>query len=250
MSNPRIYFFVKTFKKQEYAAQFLDGLLHMNTLGYFVKLEEGDNSGRGDRYEGVAAWLQPNEIQLQFNGVLINSPDLAGPVSIQMQKHLVKNVFCMHASYIGGNIPSEFESTEKFEEALKIPQENISLGQISVAITNVEEFFNRVKAAAKKQNVALASRLVNYYDPNVFHGHFSEEEAPFNKQIKFFPQREYRIVINRQNTEISTYELNVGNLRDIASEVSIEAINSGIKISPTNKFITESNETQSHPSLA
>lgn len=99
MSNLRIYFFVKTFEKQEYADQFLDGLLYMNTLDYFVRLEEDEDSGRGDRYEGVDSWLQPNEIQIEVNGVVLNSADLAGPVSIQMHHHLVKNVFCMHASY-------------------------------------------------------------------------------------------------------------------------------------------------------
>lgn len=95
-----------------------------------------------------------------------------------------------------------------------------------------------MKAAAQKQNVALKSRLVNYYDPDVFHGHFSEEEAPFNKQKKFSHQREYRIVVNRNNSELSSYELNFGSLRDIAFEVSIEALNSGIKLSPTTKAIT------------
>ncbi len=235
MSNLRIYFFVKTFEKQEYADQFLDGLLYMNTLDYFARLEGDENSGRGDRYEGVDSWLQPNKIQLQINDVILNSVDLAAPVSIQMHKHLVKNVFCMHASYIGGNTPYEFDSIEEFEEALKIPKENISLGKVSVVITNIEEFFNRMKAAAQKQNVTLKSRLVNYYDPDVFHGHFSEEDAPFNKQNKFFHQREYRIVVGRKNIGLSAYELNLGSLRDIASEVSIETLNSGIKISPLTR---------------
>jgi hypothetical protein len=235
MSKPLIYFLVKTFSEQSHADQFLDGLLYMNSLDYFIRLEESDSSGRGDRHEGVNAWLQPNEIQLEINGICIDSADLAGPVSIQPTRHLAKNIFCMHAGYIGGNVPSEFATTDEFEEVLKIPQQNISLGKHSMVITNVKEFFQRVKAAASKQNVALSGRLVNYYDPNSFHGHFAEEEAPFNKQIRFAHQREYRLVVNQQSGDVSPYALRVGNLHDIAHAVSIEELNDGIKISPLDR---------------
>lgn len=232
MSKPVICFLVKTFSEPSHAEQFFDGLLYMNSLDYFVRLEESDSTGRGDRHEGIGAWLQPNEIQIEINGIRIDSADLAGPVSIQPNRHLAKNVFCMHTSYVGGNAPSEFATPHEFEQHLKIPQQNISLGQHSAVITNVREFLQRVKTAASEQNVALRGHLVNYYDSTTFHGHFAEEDAPFNKQMRFAHQREYRLVVSRRENDVSPYSLNIGNLRGIAHMVSIEALNDGIKISP------------------
>lgn len=232
MSKSVIYYFVKTFSEPSHADQFLDGLLYMNSLDYFVRLEECENTGRGDRHEGVSAWLQPNEIQLEINGIRIESEDLAGPVFLQPNRHLAQSIFCMHAGYVGGNTPSEFATTVEFEQAVKIPQKNISLGQYSAVITNVKEFLQRVKAAAGKQNVALRGQLVNYYDPTIFHGHFAEEDTPFRKQIRFAHQREYRLVANRQDSDASPYSLDIGSLRDIAHMISIETLNANIKIAP------------------
>jgi hypothetical protein len=231
MSKQIIYFFVKTFSEPSHAEQFLDGLLYMNSLNYFVKLEESESAGRVDRHEGVSAWLQPNEIQLEINGIHIDREDLAGPVFLQMNRHLVKSIFCMHAGYIGGNTPSEFATTVEFEQAIKIPQKNISLGQYSAVITNVKEFLQRVTVAADKQNIAVRGQLVNYYDPTTFHGHFAEEDTPFSKQIQFAYQLEFRLVANRQDSDASPYTLDIGSLRDIAQMISIETLNANIKIS-------------------
>lgn len=231
MSKPVIYYFVKIFSEPSHSDQFFDGLLYMNALEYFVRLEESESTLRGDRHEAVSAWLQPNEIQIEINGIRIDSADLAGPVSLQPTHHLAKNIFCMHAGYIGGNGPSEFATTIEFEQAIKIPQKNISLGQCSAVITNVQKFLQRVKTAAEKQNVSLRGQLVNYYDPSTFHGHFAEETTPFSKQIRFSHQREYRLVANRQASEASPYILDIGSLRDIAHMMSIETINANIRIS-------------------
>jgi len=232
MSNPTIRFFVKTFTNALYANRFLDGLLYMNSIDYFVRQEESDSTGRGDCHESTCTWLQPDKIQIEIFGIPIDSGDLAGPVSMQLDRHLGQNIFCMHASYIGGNAPSEFATTNAFEQHLKIPQQNISLGQHSVVITNVREFLSRVKAAATEKNVSLRGRLVDYYDPTTFHGHFADEDAPFNKQMHFSHQREYRLLVSRRENDASPYSLNIGNLRDIAHMSSIEEFNAAIKVSP------------------
>jgi hypothetical protein len=232
MDKPIIYFFVKTFENTSYASQFLDGLLYMNTLDYFVQLETNDSTGRGDRHEGLNAWLQPKDIEIEINGIQISSADLASPVSIRSNQQLSKNIFCLHAGYVGGKARSKFNTPQEFENQLKIPDENISLGMQSIVITNVEEFILRVKKAAAFMNESLDGRIVNYYDPNTSRNVISEEDAPFNKQMNFEHQREYRIVINRTNQEMTAYRLNVGCLRDIAHEISIKELNEGIKIAP------------------
>lgn len=232
MNKLTIYFFVKTFENASYASQFLDGLLYMNTLDYFVKLETSDSTGRGDRHEGLGAWLQPKEISFEINGMQIPSADLSAPVSIRQNQQLSKNIFCLHAGYVGGDIRSRFNTREAFENQLKISEKNVSLGMQSIVVTNVEEFILRVKAAAAAMNDSLVGRTVSYYDPNTFHGVIAEEDAPFYKQRRFEHQREYRLAINRNNQEMTAYQLNVGSLRDIAHEISIKELNESIKIAP------------------
>lgn len=232
MDKLTIYFFVKTFENASYASQFLSGLLYMNTLDYFVKLEANDSTDRGDRHEGLNAWLQPKDIEIEISGFQIPSADLAAPVSIRSNHQLSKNIFCLHASYVGGKARSKFHTNEEFENQLKIPEKNVSLGMQSIVITNVEEFIFRVKKAAALMNDSLVGRIVNYYDPDTSLDVIAEEDAPFNKQIRFEHQREYRLVIDRENQEMMAYQLNVGSLRDIAHEISIKELNESIKTAP------------------
>ncbi|MFZ3193994.1 MAG: hypothetical protein WA154_12415, partial [Moraxellaceae bacterium] len=196
MSQPRIYCFLKTFSENQHAQQFLDGSLYMNSLDYFIQLEDGDGSDRGDQHEAVSCWLQPQDIDIELNGMKINSADLAAPVFIRYDSQLKKRIFCMHASHVGGDAPAIFETPEDFEEQLKIPTKNISLGQYSVLITDVKEFLDRVKVAAVQKNFSLQAGLVRYYDSGVSHENFSENTITFRKQSRFSHQREYRITLD------------------------------------------------------
>jgi hypothetical protein len=83
-----------------------------------------------------------------------------------------------------------------FENHLKIPEENIELGQYSILITNVKALVDRIKSVVNMNNFKMQARLMEYYDPTVFHGVFKEEEAVLKKHLRFSHQREYRIAID------------------------------------------------------
>lgn len=232
----RIYFFVKTFTEPDHAEQFLDGTLYMRPLEYFVNLEERNNSyaGRADPLEGMQAHLQPSNIQVMINGIEIPSADLVAPVVIR--QNLTQNIFCLHASHVDET--QKFSTLNEFESHLRIPEENIFLGQYSVIITDVEEFFNRIKTAVITQNISMRRGLVKYqdYDPSTFHGYFSKENALFEKHNRFSHQREYRIAIDRNSQEASLFILNIGKLRDIAHLISLPVLNKTIKVSAHPKL--------------
>lgn len=219
--NSIIYYFLKTFAKESYAENFLNGSIFMKPLGYFTTLEASDASGRGDRHEGISAWIQPNMVNIQIGGIKIRSDDITTPVACRHNLQLVKNVFCMHAAYI-----SDLASLD----VLKIPPENISLGQHSVFIKDGKEFLNRVKNAVLDKNLSMRCGLVNYYDPAIAHCQFSDDDAPFNKQQKFSYQREYRIVIEKIDSLPCDFTLDIGCIRDIALPMSIDEINSSIRV--------------------
>jgi len=225
-----IYFLVKTFTETCHAKAFLDGTLFMNSLSYFATLDEPTKAIRSDRHEGTVAWFQPEQIQLKINDIQIPGTDLAAPLSIKLHHHFNKNIFCMHASYIGGAAPYEFPTTSAFEEQLKIPEDNIKFGMQSVIITNPEIFLNKVKQAVIENKFGMQARLVDYYDPATFHGHFKDDEAVFKKHLSFAYQREYRIAVDSNNNSHSPLVLEIGNIRDIAKIIPIATINSSIKI--------------------
>ena len=58
------------FQNQPYAdSLYKEGLIYMNPLSYFQKLE--DNNLRGDMYENLAAWWQPNKTNVFINPTFI-----------------------------------------------------------------------------------------------------------------------------------------------------------------------------------
>lgn len=230
MNSIIYYYFLKTFAKESYAENFLNGSIFMKPLEYFTTLDASDESGRGDRHEGISAWLQPNMVNIKIGGIKICSDDLTAPVVCRHKLQLAKNVLCMHAAYISDSAPLDLLRTTDSGNQLRIPSENISLGQHSVFIKDGEEFLNRVKNAVLDKNLSMRCGLVNYYDPAIAHSQFNDDDAPFNKQQKFSYQREYRIVIEKSDSVPCDFTLEIGCIRDIALPMSIDEINSSIRV--------------------
>ncbi|WP_137936106.1 hypothetical protein [Chitinivorax sp. B] len=234
MNNAYIHMLIKTFDNEVHLEHFLNGSMYMNPLSYFVKLED-DNTGRLDRHEGLSHWLQPSDIKitLNFNGVAhrIESMDLASPVSIQSPIHLAKNIFCMHAVYTGKDKPSEFSSVEGLQDCFKLPEENGSLGKKSVIIYNAKKFKERIMSAAKDNGFECKGNLVEYYDSGKLSHIFKNEEILFRKHLKFSHQQEYRVVLDRGDSNDSPYTLEIGSLHDIAFVASIADFNKSIQLS-------------------
>jgi hypothetical protein len=231
MKNKRIIFFVKTFEKEEHANDFLGGTLYMNNLNYFKSLEDkGD--GRHDKYEGATAWFPPQKIiNIDINGVKINSSDLDDPVVIHKHSLLAKHVFCLHAGCVDG---AKQCTTAAFEKQLRIHPKNISLGQVSVVITDVNNFLEKVKNAVILQNMKMRRRLVEYYDPNKINGIFPDENAAFQKRKCFSHQKEFRLLIESNLNNLNPLKLPIGSIREISTIMSIEDLNKGLKVNPLN----------------
>ncbi len=100
--SSRIYLLIKVFDKEEHADAFIQkGAMYCNTLGYFKKYED---ELRGDAYEGITDWHQPDQITLTISYKDNDGVDqthivtgLASPVTMGHHGFDSLNLYCMYA---------------------------------------------------------------------------------------------------------------------------------------------------------
>ena len=217
---------VKFLKEEQHANDLIGGKIYAKNLSYFKKIEDPESANRNDRHEGVVSWLQPDQGHLVLNGIDF-TPDLAGPIEIQKNwlNHLC--IYCVYAGHTGDlgleNIFSE--NTDLLRKQLEIPEDCLELGKYAVVVKNVTEFFNRIEKSAKSEDYRFGRRLVEYYDPETFHGSFSDNEAIFKKRDEYSHQREYRFVFEPLIIGTDHIELDIGDIGDIAMRIDSADIN-------------------------
>lgn len=214
-SQRRILAFVKILEQREHAEQLLDGRLFMNTLGTFRELEDDSSHPRADRHEGLVAWFQPDQIELRFNDLVIPSEDLAAPVAVSQNHILSRNAYCVFSLNSDGVEEFGPEDLQRVRSKMEIPLPCYEFGSHSVVIWKPEEFVWRCAEAIQKQNFPGHINFVSYFDETTFSGMLPCQPG-FAKRSRYEYQREYRIVLDRKPAEPAPFELDVGNIRDIA----------------------------------
>ena len=241
----KIFLLVKVFRKEEYADAFIQtGEMCCKTIGQFKRIE-GD-AARGDQFEAVSHWHQPDRISLTFS---FETPDgeersfpiegLAGPLVMQSTAHDRLNASCMYAV----TVPDFEEAYETEEERLRVVEkinsmlkehatlgeEMLSLGEHAVLIIKVADFIDKVSKAAKSDGYSSWRGLVDYFDPKTFHGGFGEIESVFKKRNIYSYQKEYRFVFDSSKPD-GEKTLHVGRLDGIAFKLKTSEINSKIEL--------------------
>lgn len=211
-----IFFFVKFFNDEQYVEDFIEGKIFANRLSYFKRIEANEDFNRTDKHEGVIGWFQPDLGHFEINGMDITG-DLAGPVEIQREWLDYLNIFCMYSAHSGdldlGNLPTE--NIDVFRSQLEIHDDCMRLGKFGVVVKDVAEFISRIETAAESENYRIFHRLVKYYNPETFHGSFSDGEAIFRKHHEYKHQQEYRFVIDTFVKGTNPVTLNIGDISDI-----------------------------------
>ena len=212
----RIYLLIKVFDKEDQADAFIQkGEMYCNTLGYFKKHED---ELRGDAYEGITDWHQPDQITLNISykdndGVeqthLVT--DLASPVTMGHNGFDSLNLYCMYAVKVSAFEESYENEDERvlvvekintmFKERTDLIEKARSLGRFSVVIYQVEEFINRVQQTAKSLSFKCLKGTIQYYDPDTFSGRFEELDAVFRKRNIYADQNEYRFAFGSHEPE-------------------------------------------------
>lgn len=230
-----ILFFVKFFSKKKYVRDFIQGKIYANRLSYFKDIEGMDDSGRADKHEGVIGWFQPNQGKFTINDMDITG-DLAGPIEMQREWLNYRNLFCVHAAHTGdidlGNLSAQ--NVEDLRKQLELSEDCQKLGRFAVVIKNIPEFMNRIESTVEQKGYRLSRGPVKYYDPDTFHGNFSDWEAVFRKRMEYRYQQEYRFVIDTLVIGDWPIVLEIGDIQDIttcfcASKINEELLGGEIK---------------------
>lgn len=208
-------FLLMKFGEKQYMEELRNtGNLYMRTLGSFLHLEDGQV--RGDPDEGLAMFLQPKLIQVQFGDIIVPSRDMVAPAKVAYNRTRAVHVFSMYAI-------SEPQVDAILKGAPPIERRLLDFGDHAVVVTNPEAFLARVMLAAEAAGTNIARGLVHYLDPRTHHG----ELSPFNKMSTYAWQSEYRIVIAATGTEVAY--LRLGSIEDITMLVRTTEINDALK---------------------
>lgn len=213
---PTIYAFVKIFEKEQYAEDFISGKLFMNTLRHFKEYRDTAGELRGDPYEGLTAWYQPNKINLQIGGHIVPSSEIAYPIAVHDQELLDKNAFCIYSLNSGDHESISKETLGDFKRAIELHESCFGLGNCCVVILNAQEFKERALSAINHNNISGKLGLVEYFDEHEYHGTFPSEKYGFHKRSFFSHQREYRLLVDAHCSLSGPLTLNIGDLSDIA----------------------------------
>ncbi len=223
-----IFFLAKIFDNEGYAEDFISGNIFANRLSYFRELEEAESGNRSDKHEGTVSWYQPDQIKIELNGRVLSG--LAAPASIQMHWHNHLNVFCIYAAHSGEFEKISEETLDVFKKQLQISEECLKLGECAVLVANVPQFIDRIKKAVMSNNYEMTAGLVEYYDPNTFHGTFSETESIFRKQKEYKHQKEYRFAFDTGLEGDDPLILNIGDISDIAVKCKVSDVNNCLDV--------------------
>ena len=224
-----ILFLVKFLNKEAHVRDLLDGKIYANRLSWFKRMEAEDASGRLDRHEGAIAWHQPDRVNVVINGWNM-TPDLAGPIEMHGNWLNYLNIYCTYAGRLADVEPEHLpdEIPHEFRSQLAIPERCLSLGRYAVVIKNGPEFIRRMGEAATTSRCRMWYGKVNYYNPDIYHGHHFDVEAAFWKQDRYSYQSEFRFVIDTHTEGVEPITLEIGDIRDISLAFRTSELNTSL----------------------
>lgn len=201
MSQKEIVAFVKIGEKEHIDEFYYNGLIYMNPINYFKKIE--DRKLRGDVHEGRCLVSQGDTIRLKLNNDWLEfSKETNQSFNCQYYQEYEKtkgNIFSMHTLFM----PED-------NEILTVDKRNQEFGDYCLIITYTEEFIKRVKASFEAKNIKLNYGLVKYYDYKTFSG----KAGVFHKSNIYDYQNEFRLFC--ENESDNPFSIRIGSISDIS----------------------------------
>lgn len=230
-------------KFTDYAEDFQNGTLYMNTLNYFW--ENGFEDQR-DILEGVSA-----KSSKDFSNINIPSIKdyILSDYMFRAEGYKYCNVFCMYSLNI--------ECYECFVKFNTNP-DMIKFGKYAIIINDENEYYRRINAAAKKYSYlcgnvnyhrippSISSRnhiLLNskqLFDSKIIN--IQHRRDSFDKDEKYKYQSEWRLTLFRGIKSTEPFLLEIGDIRDISTCIKSEDFESEISNHIKNTKFDESNE--------
>ncbi|MBN56604.1 MAG: hypothetical protein CMI04_02785 [Oceanospirillaceae bacterium] len=228
ISNSVIYAFVRIFEQKEHAECFLRGDLRFGRIRAYKAYVDKNGEQRGDPFEGIVSWLQPNMVNIKYGDLVIPSEDIAAPIAIHSNEVLNKFALCLYAIHSGNTETITQETLDDFKRSLLIHEKSFGLGSYCVLITNAREFQNRVYSSLDgKINGGMAR--VNYFDEGLHFPRLPEKYDGMHKRATFSHQNEYRVIADFEIDD-DYFTLSVGDLSDIGLITTPKEFNQKLEV--------------------
>lgn len=194
--NINVCSLIKFGEKAHMESFFQDGLMYMNNLDTFRKIE--DQELRGDKHEALYEQREVKNIRISLGSSKIGSAE--------------KGFFQLWHDKPQGNIFSMYalRTTENLND-IEISTNCKKFGDTCVFILDIKEFIKRVKSATHKAGLEVFYAPVEYTDIKSFQGKWSI----FRKPLEYSYQSELRFYIKSDGK--GPFCLELGSLKDIAA---------------------------------
>lgn len=192
--TPGVFAPFKLGTREHMGAVLTRGVVYMNPLSYFAKLDA--DPARADPDEGTWHCEEATgaTLKVMHDDEWADVGTMTGPIRFRDDQLLLANVYCMHARLSHGLFKPD----------------TFGFGDAYVLFHKPLEFLDRVAQAAKKAAREIEYRLVEYVELETHTGPM----GPFRKSNAFAGQSEFRIVL--PDGDGKPLSLVLGDLRDIA----------------------------------
>jgi hypothetical protein len=213
--SPDLVLALFKFGKRVHIDKFVsEGLLYMNTVEHFVRLEA--SVVRRDPHEGISYMHQPDGVKIGFKRKTEDNytpiGPLAGPLRFRTRGSLTTNIYCLYG-------------LRASDASALVDPRNFAFGDTFVLLKDGNEFLRRAKEAAQDLGHEMTCHMVEYVDQASYSGPMGY----FRKYSEFAYQNEVRLALLPGTG--AAYELRLGDLSDIVALTGpLADINSLIRI--------------------
>ncbi|MGJ8734915.1 MAG: hypothetical protein ACSHW4_17285 [Cellulophaga sp.] len=204
--------FVKFGQKDHIEALQNKGLLYLNTVDFFKKLES-EQGTRGDLLEGAT---EIRNVLEKDKSILTINPGAKSEIKINLTKAQIRQFYNYK-----GNIFSLFSIFNNKEETqvIEFDKSMKTFGETALIITNVNEFLKRLKLELEKQKFKFIWGIVDYYNENERN---LKELDIFSKASTFQNQNEFRVYVENVNNK--PLKIEIGSIKEISYIIESEKL--------------------------
>lgn len=186
-----------------------EGLLYLNNLSYFWKIE--DDELRGDPFDCAIQVIRGPKVTMVMpdgNEVTVCRDYTMKIQPIEPEKI---NIYCMYAL------------RPHIEGAFPVNERNLRFGDHALILINPNEFMRRLESTFKGQKIVAKGGLVEYVNDK-----HNGKLGPFRKFDRFSYQYEWRLVCSGGMGE--PRKIQIGSIRDISAILPSNDVNKQIKV--------------------
>ncbi|MCK5602822.1 hypothetical protein KAR91_13155 [Candidatus Pacearchaeota archaeon] len=230
----RVIIAVKFSKNEHTTSLQKEGLIYMNPVSYFQKLD--NDKHRGDGKENLTHVWQPDQVMLRMNEHTIAAEDIAGTIDVYNppdDKNQATHIFCLSCLSEKDMVRDDYKI---FDDCVREFKDTDTM----LIITNLTEMDRRLRNALQKlESDGLIVKpnydRVSYVDYSSYHG----EVDIFTKSTCYEYQKEWRLTVSTPKYSKVPFQFKVGNIEDISIALPLKDFKNKVIITDDNKVMLD-----------